>query len=140
MATVKFKNRNGKYQTLENAKSIMLTLHNQNVLSNSVNSGSWQNSLAKAGNRHMTIKISGVCDTGIESIVQDFAFENIPVSCEITFSKSAYEKIEAKFFIELYERYLYAGNVENYTLVLVSSGSVQHKFYRTIHTTTAPSA
>ncbi|MFV9839242.1 MAG: phage tail tube protein [Aaplasma endosymbiont of Hyalomma asiaticum] len=128
MAIVKFKNKNGKHQTLTNTKSIRLSLHNQNTLSNSISSDSWQNSLAQAGNKYMSVKIIGVCDAGIESIVLDFAFENIPVSCEIIFSKSAYEKVEGKFFIELYERHLDAGNVENYTLILVSSGPIQHKF------------
>ena len=128
MTVVKLKNKNGIYISLENIKNMRLSLYNKNTQVKGITSGGWQNFLAKAGNKYISIQIRGVCNSGIESIIPEFAFDNTPVFCEITFSKNSHEKVEAKFFIELYERYFDAGNLENYIVILVSSGSVQYQF------------
>ncbi|MGN7678659.1 MAG: phage tail tube protein [Anaplasma sp.] len=127
MLTFKYRDRSGKYASIQGIRSVKLTLRNRNSEVKSVSSQGWKSSLECAGDKSIVIKIVGIVSgSSAEADLLEYSFENRAMDCVLSFEGNRSAKIIAKCFIELYEGFCEAGSLDNFNTTLVSSGPVRY--------------
>ena len=129
MISFSFKeNKSAKYLTLQDIKSLKFALHNRNSNMKDLFSYGWNNYLPKAGSKHIVFKVNGIsCGSHAERVLKECAFSNASVECALSSSfHNSNEVIHAECFVELYEKFYEAGDLEIFSVVLMSSGIVNY--------------
>ncbi|MEH0831432.1 phage tail tube protein [Anaplasma bovis] len=130
MISFSFKeDKSAKYLTLQDIKSVRFALHNRNSNTKDTFSDGWNNCLPKAGNKHIIFKVNGIsCGSHAERILRECAFSNASIDCALSSSFHSNEVIHAKCFVELYEKFYEVGDLEIFSVVLMSSGIVNYSY------------
>ncbi|MCU7611668.1 phage tail protein [Anaplasma capra] len=133
MIILKFKERSGGYVTLQGIQNVRLTLRSKNYETRSVLSGGWKDSLNGAGDRNVTVRVGGLLLAGqstTDSILLQHSFESSTLDCELLLDGIRRERVIMKCFVELYERYYAAGNLNGFNVTLTSNGLIE--YYREV--------
>ncbi|WP_169193207.1 phage tail tube protein [Anaplasma platys] len=131
MISVKIKGEDNESTHLRNMKGVKLSFHNKIPKVRGPYTKGWRTFIEESGDRHITINIRGILSNSkAESILGAAALHNAFIFCEITLQSFLQEVISAKFFVELYEKDCAVGELEYFSIILVSHGVVEYETLR----------
>ena len=120
---LQIKDYNNSFFSLNNIKSLRISLHNKNEYIKNIHLSGWKSALENSGNKYIIFKIQGIIDySPANHLLQQFSFNNDIIELKIIINEK--ETISAKCIIELYERYYESSNFDNFNTVLISSEKV----------------
>ncbi|ABD44788.1 phage major tail 2 family protein [Ehrlichia chaffeensis str. Heartland] len=116
---LQIKDSNNSFSSLNNIKSLRISLHNKNEYIKNISLSGWKTALENSGNRYVIFKVQGIIDySSANQLLQQYSFNNDIIDLKIIINKK--EVISAKCIIELYERYYESSNFDNFNMVLIS--------------------
>ncbi|AAZ68423.1 phage tail tube protein [Ehrlichia canis] len=120
---LQIKDYNNSFFSLNNIKSLRISLHNKNEYIKNIHLSGWKSALENSGNKYIIFKIQGIVDCSpANQLLQQFSFNNDIIELKIIINEK--ETISAKCIIELYERYYESSNFDNFNTVFISSEKV----------------
>lgn len=128
MILVKIRGQDDESTYLRNIKAVKLSFQNKIPRENGPRTEGWQTFLRDAvEDRNIALRMRGIlCNSKAESILSTAALFSTSILGEITLINGMKEIINAEFFVELYEKDCEAGELECFSVVLVSNGKVEH--------------